>query len=90
MCLSRHPVQCSSQTNGVALQKTKKFLGVTFSSAGRRDKYLDTCIGKASAVMHQLYQLPYFLDHKVHRIIRHSINKRLLMLLFSYIRCTRL
>ena len=38
MCLSRHPVQCSFQTNGVTLQQTEKFkyLGVTFSSDGRQ------------------------------------------------------
>ena len=58
MCLSRHPVQCSFRTNGVTLQKTEKFkyLGVTFSSDGRQDDELDTSIGKASAVMRQLYQ----------------------------------
>ena len=33
-----------------------KYFGVTFSSDGRRDNELDTCIGKASAVMCQLYQ----------------------------------
>ena len=52
MCLSRHSVQCSFQTNGVTLQQTEKFkyLGVTFSSDGRQDNELDTRIGKASAV----------------------------------------
>ena len=33
-----------------------KYLGVTFLSDGRQDNKLNTCIGKASAVMHQLYQ----------------------------------
>ena len=58
MCLSRHPVQCSFQTNGVTLQQTEKFkhLGVTFSSDGRQDNELDTRIGKASTVMRQLYR----------------------------------
>ena len=58
MCLSRYPVQCSFLTNGVTLQQTEKFkyLGVTFSSDGRQDNELDTRIGKASAVMRQLYQ----------------------------------
>ena len=48
----RHPVQCSFQTNGVALQRTEKFkyLGVIFLSEGRQDNELDTRIGKASAV----------------------------------------
>ena len=37
MCLSRHPVQCSFQTNRVTLKHVEKFkyLGVTFSSDGR-------------------------------------------------------
>ena len=58
MCLSRHPVLCSFRTNGVTLQKTEKFkyLGVTFSSDSRQDDELGSCIGKASAVMRQLYQ----------------------------------
>ena len=52
MCMSRHPVQCSLQTNGVTLQQTEnfKYLGVTFSSDGRQDNKLDTRIGKASVV----------------------------------------
>ena len=39
MCLSRHPVWCSFQTNEVTVQQTEKFkyLGVTFSSDGRQD-----------------------------------------------------
>ena len=54
MCLSRHPVQCSFQTNGVTLKQKEKFkyLGVTFSSDGRQENELDTRIGKARAVMH--------------------------------------
>ena len=56
MCLSRYPVLCSFQTNGVTLKQTEKFkyLGVTFLSDGRQDNELDTRIGKASAVMRQL------------------------------------
>ena len=44
--------------NGVTLKQTEKFKyhGVTFSSDGRQDNELDTCIGKASAVMCQLYR----------------------------------
>ena len=58
MCLSRHPVQCSFQTNGVTLKQTEtfKYLGVTFSGDGRQDNELNTRFGKASAVMHHLYQ----------------------------------
>ena len=59
MCLSRHPVQCSFQTNGVTLQQTEKFkyLGVTFSSDGRQDNKVGTRIGKAStAIIRQLYR----------------------------------
>ena len=57
-CFSRHPVQCSFQTNGVTLQQTEKFkyLGVTFSSDGRKDDELDTRIGKTSAIMRQFYR----------------------------------
>ena len=58
MCLSRHPVQCFFQTNGVILQQTEKFkyLRVTFSSDGRQDNKLVTRIEKASVVMCQLYR----------------------------------
>ena len=58
MCMSRHPDQCSFQTNRVTLKQTQKFkyLGVTSSSDGRQDNELDTRIGKASAVMRQVYQ----------------------------------
>ena len=44
MCLSRHAVQCSFQTNGITFQQTKKFkyLGITFLSNGRQDNELDT------------------------------------------------
>ena len=58
MCMSRHPVQCSFQTNGVIFKKTDKFkyLRDTFSSDGRQDNELDICIGKASAVIHKLCQ----------------------------------
>ena len=52
MCLSRHPVLCSFQTNRVTLKQTKKFkyLGVIFSSDGGLDNELDTRIGKANAL----------------------------------------
>ena len=57
MCLSRHPIQCFFQTNGITLKQVEKlkYLGVTFLSDGRQDNELDTHIGKASAVMCQLY-----------------------------------
>ena len=56
VCVSRHPVQCFFQTNGVTLQQTEKFKypGVTCSCDGRQDSKFDSRIGKASAV------LPYF------------------------------
>ena len=56
MCMSRHHVQCSFQRNGVTLQQKEKFkyLGITFLNDGRQDNELDTRIGRASAVMHQL------------------------------------
>ena len=58
MCLSRHPVQCSFQTNGVTLKQTEKFkyFGVVFLSNGRQENELDARIGKASVVLRQLYQ----------------------------------
>ena len=49
LCLSRHPVQCSFQTNNVTPQQTEKYLGFTFSSGGRQDNELDIRIEKASA-----------------------------------------
>ena len=55
MCLSRYPVQCSFQTNGVTLKQTEN-LEITFSSDDRQDNELDTRIGKASTVMRQLYR----------------------------------
>ena len=58
MFLSRHLVQCSFEANRITLKQTEKFkyLGFTFSSDGRQDNELDTHIGKASAVMRQLYR----------------------------------
>ena len=58
MCLSKHPLQCSFQRNGVTLQQTEelRYLEVTFSSDSRQDNELDTRIRKASAVMCQLCQ----------------------------------
>ena len=58
ICLSRYPVQCSFQTNGVNLQQKEKFkhLGVIFSSDSRQDNKLAAFIAKASAVMRQLYR----------------------------------
>ena len=58
VCISRHPVQYSFQTNKVTLQQTEKFkyLGVTLSSDGRQNNELDTRIEKASALMRQLYR----------------------------------
>ena len=49
MCLSRHPVQCSFQTNGVTLQQIVKFQynSVTLSSDGKQNE-LDSRIEKAS------------------------------------------
>ena len=58
MCLSRYPVQYFFQANGVTLKQMEKFkyLGVTFSRNGRKDNKLNSRIGKASAVMRQLYR----------------------------------
>ena len=50
-------VQCFLKTYEVTLPHTEKFtyLVVTFSSNGRQDNELDTCIRKASVVMRQLH-----------------------------------
>ena len=58
MCMSRQLVQCFLQTNGIILQKMKKFKNfkVTFTSDGRQGNESDTLIRKASAVMRQLYR----------------------------------
>ena len=58
MCLFRQPKQCSLQIDGVPLKQSQKFkyLGVSFTSDGRENSELDICIGKASAVMRQLYR----------------------------------
>ena len=53
-----HPAQCSFQTNRVTLQQMEKFkyLEATFSSDGKQSNEVDIRIGKASAIMRQLYQ----------------------------------
>ena len=58
MCLSRQPMQCSLRIDGVPLKPSEKFkyLGVSFTSDGRRNSELDIRIGKASAVMRQLHR----------------------------------
>ena len=58
MCLSRQPKQCFLQIDGVSLKQSEKFkyLSVSFTSDGRQNSKLDICIGKASAVMHQLHR----------------------------------
>ena len=55
--LSRNPVKCSLQVDGVPLKQVEKFkyLGVTFTSDGRQDDEIDIRSGKASAVMRALH-----------------------------------
>ena len=50
--LSRNPVSCSLQVDGVSLKHVEKFkyLGVAFTSDERQDKELDVRSRKASAV----------------------------------------
>jgi len=57
LCLSRNPRQCMLQVSGSTLQQveTFKYLGVVFKSDGRRNKEIDTRIGKANAVPRELY-----------------------------------
>ena len=45
------------ETTALGRWRRFKYLGVTFSSDGKQDNELDTHIGKANVVMHQLYQI---------------------------------
>jgi len=58
LCLSRNPRQCTLQVCGNTLQQVDKFkyLGVVFTSNGRRSEETDTRIGKANAVLCDLYR----------------------------------
>jgi len=57
LCLSRRPWQCLLQVSGNTLQQVEacKYLGVVFTSDGNRNKGIDTLIGKANAVLRELY-----------------------------------
>ena len=57
LCLSRRPKQCSLQVSRNTLQQveTFKYLGVVFTSDGSRNKGIDTRIGKANAVLRELF-----------------------------------
>ena len=61
MCLSRQLLPCPVflPINGETLQQTEnyKYIEIIFSRDGRQDRELDTRLGKASAVMRQLYRL---------------------------------
>ncbi|CAM1319476.1 Uncharacterised protein r2_g2780 [Pycnogonum litorale] len=59
LLLSRRPGQCTLHVSGVPLEQVEKFkyLGVVFTSDGRRDIELDTRIAAAGAVMRQLQRL---------------------------------
>jgi len=58
LCLSTNPRQCMLQVSGNALQQVEKFkhLGVVFASDGRWSEEIDTRIGEANAVLHELYR----------------------------------
>ena len=58
LCLFRNPWQFMQQVNGSALQQVEKFkyLGVVFTSDGRRKEEIDKWIGKANAVLRELYR----------------------------------
>ena len=55
--LSRNPVQCALEVNGVTLKQLEKFRypGAVFMSEVRQDEELDTRIGKACGVMRALH-----------------------------------
>jgi len=56
--LSTNSRQCMLQVSGNTLQQVEKFkhLGVVFASNGRRSKEIDSRIGKANAVLRELYR----------------------------------
>ena len=58
LCLSTNPRQCMLQVSGNTLQQVEKFkhLGVVFASDARWSKEIDTRIGKANAVLRELYR----------------------------------
>ena len=56
MCLSKQPKQCFLQIGGVPQKQPEKLLDVSFTSDGRRNSELNILIGKACAVMRQLYR----------------------------------
>jgi len=57
LCHLRRPRQCFWQVSGNALQQVEafKYLGVVFRSDESLNKGIDTLIGKANAVLHELY-----------------------------------
>ena len=86
MCLSRHPVQCTFQTNGKTLKQTEKFkyLGVKFSSDGRQDNKLDTRIGKASVVMCQFYRSIVLLKRELSTKAKLSVFRSIFVPILTY------
>ena len=58
MVVSRAPSQCTLHVSGVPLKQVEKFkyLGFTFTSDGKSGTEIDNRIGKASAVMRELYR----------------------------------
>ena len=58
MAVSRAPSQCTLHVSGVPLKQVEKFkyLGFTFTSDGKSGTEIDNRIGKASAVMRELYR----------------------------------
>ena len=57
LCLSRRPRQCIPLVSGNTLQQVETFkcLGMVFTSDGSRNKEIDTRIGRANAVLRELY-----------------------------------
>ena len=58
LLLSRNPRKCTLQVCGNTLQQVEKFkyVGVAFTSDGWRSEEIDTRIGKANAVLRELYR----------------------------------
>jgi len=58
LCLSANPRQCMLQASGNTLQQVETFRhpGVAFASDGRWSEEIETRIGKANAVLRELYR----------------------------------
>ena len=82
---SKNPDQCVLQVNGSTLKQVEKFkyLGVAFTGNKKKDKELDTRIGKASAVMRALHYL-VVMKRELSKKAKLSIFKPVFVLILTY------